>query len=478
MSTCPFHAHRLSDVPSAPAVVRVAGPTAVREPPVVRGLPWLGNALQMAKDPGRFFADCYRTHGPVFRISVLGTPYTVLAGAEAAAFVAGPEGKASLRSKEFWRGLVSEYGATRMLVGEDGDTHKALRDVVKRGYSRTALAGRHDWFVGLTDECIDRDWRPGRRVPVLASMESMVIHQLGMLLTGTAPHEYVEDIRTSVRYILNVLVTRQRPKIMLRMPEYRRSRARVLELGRKLISDWHARRGDEGRERNLVDDIMEAHLRDPELLPERDLVINLIGPFLAGLDTVANANAALVYTILKHPDVHARVQAEVDRLFAGGPIDEARLQDMPALQGAIMETMRLYPMAVALMRTATRDFVFANHRVRAGELVYVATCVPHFLPEYFDEPEKFDIDRYEKPRAEHMRPGAYSPFGRGAHACLGKHLALAQIALSVARLFHRLELELDSPDYTLRTKTAPSPGPARSFCVRVRGPRRVGAPRC
>lgn len=44
-----------------------------------------------------------------------------------------------------------------------------------------------------------------------------------------------------------------------------------------------------------------------------------------------------------------------------------------------------------------------------------------------------------------------------------------QTALSMARLFHRLDLELESPGYRLATKTAPMPGPAMSFKVRVKG---------
>ena len=55
---------------------------------------------------------------------------------------------------------------------------------------------------------------------------------------------------------------------------------------------------------------------------------------------------------------------------------------MPAIDGAIMEAMRMYPIAVAQMRTATRDFAFLGHQIREGELLYVATAVPHYMEEY------------------------------------------------------------------------------------------------
>jgi cytochrome P450 len=441
------------------------------EPPLVKGLPFLGNTLSMAKDPGRFFYECYRKYGPVFKLKVMGNTYTVIAGPEAANFMGTREGRDSLRSKEFWQGLVDEWGASRTLTGTDGETHQRLRAVLKHGYSKESLKGRYDELVEITDKVIARDWPVGRLVPVVQNMQHIVTEQLGVMLTGTSPREYVPDIRTTVRYILSILVTRQRPKFMLKDPRYRKAKKRVSQLGQRMIDQYEA--GKAGRDparRNLVDDIMETHVRDPVLIPRSDLILSLTGPFVAGLDTVANTVSAFIYAVLKHPGLLARVQADADALFAKNSIDEADVRNnLPNIDGAIMEAMRVYTIAVAQMRTATRNFGFLGYQIREGELMYVATAVPHHMEEYYPDPEKFDIDRYAKPRAEHLKPGVYSPFGRGTHTCLGKTLAEVQMALSMARLFYKLDLELESPDYILRTKVLPTPGPSMKFKVRVRG---------
>ena len=445
---------------------------ALKEPALVRGLPVVGNALQMAKDPGRFFYECYRKYGPVFRLKVMNNVYTVLAGAEAANFMGTREGRDSLRSKEFWQGLVDEWGAKRTLTGEDGETHQKLRAVMKHGYSKESLKGRYDEVIKITDTVIERDWPVGELVPVVQNMQYIVTEQLGAMLTGTSPREYVADIRTTILYILNVLVTRQRPKFMLKDPRYKHAKERVAELGRRMIAEYNA--GKDARDptrRNLVDDVMEAHARDPDLIPASDLILSLTGPFVAGLDTVANTVGAFIYAVLKHPEVLERVRNEADALFAQGSIDEADLRRVPAIDGAIMEVMRMYPIAVAQMRTATRDFAFLGHQIREGELLYVATAVPHYMEEFYPNPQKFDIDRYARPRAEHLKPGVYSPYGRGTHTCLGKTLAEVQMSLSMARLFYLLDLELESPEYVLKTKVLPTPGPSMKFKVRVKGRR-------
>ena len=443
----------------------------LRETPRVPGLPYLGNILGMAKGPAQFFVECYRKYGPVFEIVILGNRYKVLAGIEAANFMGGREGKDCLRSKEFWEGLTKEYGAKRLLGGEDGESHKELRDIMRHGYSKESIKGRYNELVKITDGAIERDWKPGQMVPVVEGMQYMVVDQLGTILTGAAPLEYVKDIRTTILYILNVLVTRQRPKILLQRPKYKKAKARVFELGNKMIADWFAKRGKKNPEdHNLIDDIMEAHVTRPEVMPASDLIVTVTGPYVAGLDTVANTTGAMVYGVLKHPEILARVQKEVDALFADGEISEEQLMSkLPATNGAIMEAMRLFPVAAAQIRIANKDFVFEGHQVREGEMLYMGTSVPHFMEEFYPHPEKWDIDRYEKPRAEHMKPGVYSPYGRGPHTCLGKSLAEVQMAISMARLFYRLDMELETPDYVLKTKTAPTPGPAMDFKVRVKG---------
>ena len=449
----------------------VAESVAHRETPVIPGLPLIGSLLGMAKDPAQFFLDCYRKYGSVARLSILGQKYVLISGIEAANFMGTREGRDCLRSKEFWEGLVSEYSATRILTGEDGESHKQLRDIMRHGYSKESIKGRYNELVTITDGALKRDWPVGKDVPVVEAMQYMVVDQLGTILTGAAPLEYVKDIRTTILYILNVLVTRQRPKILLKRPQYKKAKARVFELGEKMIADAKARFGKIAEEdRNLIDDVYAAHINTPEIMPASDLIVTMTGPYVAGLDTVANTTSAIVYTVLKHPGVKERVYAEVDALFAEGTVDEdGLLKRLPALNGAIMETMRLYPIAVAQMRTATKDFVFDGHQIKEGEMVYLGTSVPHFMDEYYPDAKKFDIDRYQKPRAEHLKAGAYSPYGRGPHTCLGKSLAEVQIALSMARVFHKLDLELESPGYELKTKTAPTPGPAMDFKVRVKG---------
>src|SRR5262249_47451495 len=179
-------------MPQTDSHVRRDGAAHVRGAPQVRGIPVVGNALAMARDPAKFFVQSYRTYGPVFRVQILNKAYTVLAGAEAANFMGTRAGREALRSKEFWQGLTDEWGATRTLIGEDGETHRKLRAVMRYGYSKEAVRGRYDQLINITDLAIERDWRVGTKVAVLQAMQYMITEQLGAMLSGTSPREYVK----------------------------------------------------------------------------------------------------------------------------------------------------------------------------------------------------------------------------------------------------------------------------------------------
>ncbi len=438
------------------------------DPKMVPGAPLVGNALDMAKDPGGFFVRMYQEHGPIFRIKILNRVHTVLAGPEANIFMSR-YGNEFLRSKEFWQGMVEEFGASKLLVAEDGESHKRLRKIMQGGFARSALNGRYQEVLDITDRVLDADWPDGAEIPVVRAMQGLVTEQLGQITANQSAGEYVDDIRTFIKRVLDVRITRQRPGFMMYLPDYKRAKGRFFQFGQEVLDNYQP---DPDHPTILLDDLLAASAEDPEFVPESDLVGVVLSPYVAGLDTVANTTASFVYAILKQPELLRQLQEELDRVFAQGtPTAQTLKQEMPVLYGSLMETLRLYPIAVAAMRAATRDFVFQGYRVYEGEALYMATAVSHFLPQFYPDPTAFDHTRYHAPRQEHKQPGAYAPFGLGAHTCLGAGMAEVLMMLGMGRLFHQLDLALDPPDYNLKLHVSPTPGPEMGFKVRVNGRR-------
>jgi cytochrome P450 len=129
--------------------------------------------------------------------------------------------------------------------------------------------------------------------------------------------------------------------------------------------------------------------------------------------------------------------------------------------------MRLNPIAPVLTRTVASPFEFGGYTLEAGEQVIVGTTVAHRLAQFYPEPDRFDIDRYRPGRQEHQRPGAFAPFGIGAHTCLGAGFAEVHLMALLAALLQAAQLALDPPHYRLRIDPAPTAHPDRGFRMRV-----------
>src|SRR3546814_8312250 len=114
------------------------------------------------------------------------------------------EGKESLRSKEAWEPLVKEFGASKMLTAVDGELHKQLRAVMKRGFSKESIKGRYQEVLDITRTALQRDWKPGKMVPVVEAMQHIVVEQLGMVLTGQTPRERTEEHTSELQSLMRI----------------------------------------------------------------------------------------------------------------------------------------------------------------------------------------------------------------------------------------------------------------------------------
>ena len=428
-------------------------------------LPVIGHMLQFRNTINGFLTEQYRNLGPVFEISLLGKKWLVLAGPEANRFLMR-EGKDCLHTDHVaWQGFAQQFGGTRALAGMDGAEHLRLRRAMREGYSRRQLLKDLSHAVDIVDSEM-RDWPENRPVSVFPSVQRMVVNQLGSLMSGSSPQEYIDDILTFIHALEMVYMARLYPRFMAHTPKVRRARRRVEELFERVLAA-HEPSMRVGETPNLSDTLMEMRRSSPDFISDKSLFVDSMGPFLAGADTSSAATSFMLYSLLKHPEVLERVREEADELFADGGPTTAGINDMPVTQRAIQETLRLHPIVPVMVRTVANSFEFAGYWIPAGTSVWVAMPVSHHLPELYPEPQRFDIDRFLPERREHAQPGAYAPFGFGPHSCLGQGAAHAQMALINATVLHRAEIALDPPGYRMKLDSIPVPTPDRSFRIRV-----------
>lgn len=103
-----------------------------------------------------------------------------------------------------------------------------------------------------------------------------------------------------------------------------------------------------------------------------------------------------------------------------------RATDIPAT--AVNEMVRIASPFTHLVRTATRDHELHGQQISEGDIVLMLFAAGNFDPRAFDEPRNFDLSR---------DPNPHVGFGRGPHACLGKHVAILEMQILWRELLTR-----------------------------------------
>jgi cytochrome P450/CRP-like cAMP-binding protein len=410
----------------------------------------------MMRDTTAFLVENYLRHGPIFRVRAAHRRFVVAAGPEAIEFFMRPPGAHHVGNRRAFKRLVATLNTPNLILGNDGQRHQYVRRLLRPVYSREML-DRHLPQLGETVESLVRELPVGQAISARSVLQRLVAEQLSRAIVGRSAAEAFDDLTCFVPTIIYATMGNL-PGLRLLHPRYRRAKAALWELARKILDERRGRPAEDEGERTIADIALTARV-DGQPFSADDLTMLVLGPYIAGLDTAANTAAFLLYELLRQPALLEQVVAEVDDAFGAGVPSAQGLRQMRALRGAFLETLRLHPVAPAIPRHAVEPFEFQGYRIEAGQEVLIATSVSHFLPRLYPDPERFDIERHYEPRREDIQPGAFAPFGVGPHLCLGNGQAEIVTMLAVAALLRCARLSLTPADYTLRTRMLPLPLP-------------------
>jgi cholest-4-en-3-one 26-monooxygenase len=138
-----------------------------------------------------------------------------------------------------------------------------------------------------------------------------------------------------------------------------------------------------------------------------------IATFAAGAgETTRAVLGHAIHELMRRPDQMEWLRAHAD--------------DIPST--AIDELMRVAAPVIQQVRTPTEDIELHGCHIKAGERIAPLLPAANFDPDAFADPRRMDLTR---------KPNPHLSFGRGAHLCIGKHIAELEIKVVLEELLRR-----------------------------------------
>jgi cytochrome P450 len=210
----------------------------------------------------------------------------------------------------------------------------------------------------------------------------------------------------------------------------------------KLVAQLLARRRAQGTEHfDFLAMLMSARDKDSGApMAERELIDEVMTLIVAGHETTASGLNWTWYLLSQHPQVTARLHAEID---ASAEIDSPSLAQMEALtyaQQVVNEALRLYPPGWLLSRRTIEPDVLGGYPVPANTNVLLPLYLLHRHPEFWQEPERFWPERFAPEHEAARSRFAYMPFAAGPRHCIGETLALYEMLMHLYLVARRYRL--------------------------------------
>jgi sterol 14-demethylase len=420
-------------------------------PPRVSGaLPFLGHLLELRRRPLDLLARARREAGEVAELRLARLPLVMLYGEEAQeAFFRAPDeqldqGAAYPFMKPiFGAGVVFDAPPERR---KEALRNQSLRDKQMRGHAEVIARETERMVEGFGDE---------GEIDLLEFFAELTIYTSSACLIGKPFREELTSEFARVYHDLEcgtdaiAFVNAHLP-----IPSFRkrdRARRRLVELVTEIMD---ARRRAGEKKGDLLDVLMHLKGADGGLRFSADEITGMfISMMFAGHHTTSGTAAWTLIELLRHPAHLARVTSELDTLYAdGSEVSYHALRDIPQLENAIKEALRLHPPLVLLLRKVVHDFHYKGFTIHAGKLVGTSPAVSNRLPECFPDPERFDPERYVEGREEdRLHPFGWIPFGAGRHRCVGAAFAMIQLKAVFSVLLPRFEFSLAQPSASYRS---------------------------
>ncbi|KAI5070436.1 hypothetical protein GOP47_0014779 [Adiantum capillus-veneris] len=438
-------------------------------PPVVPGVPVLGNLLQLGeKRPHKTFTTWAEKHGPI---------YTIKMGSETMVVISSPELAkeamitkfSSISTRKMTKALsILTAQKTMVAMSDYGAEHRMLKKLVV-----TNLLGqtpqkanrklRERAFYQLVDNIFDELKKQEGIINVREHVKRMLFpFALHQVLGRDPDFVFVEEwgrnvsrweifqslVMDPLEAVIEVdwrdffpalkwVPNKVEEKIWAVNSKRKAIVSALVSEQRKLLANGKA-----------PDCYLDILLTEATHLTETQLVMSAWEPIIESADTTLVTIEWAMYELAKHPMVQERLFEEIKDVARSRLVTEEDLPALKYLDAIVKETLRIYP-PVSLLppRHVDEDVKLGGFDVKKGWQILINVYGINHSKKIWVEPEVWNPERVLKDASLDLgvKDHRILPFGTGKRYCAGVTQAMYIVPMAIAYLVQHFKWAL-SPE--------------------------------
>jgi len=202
---------------------------------------------------------------------------------------------------------------------------------------------------------------------------------------------------------------------------------RIRDYCRKILTEhknkWNP--NEPSKNTNLLDQfLLLNHQKGEEVFTIEGMIEFFVSALAGGKDSTVAFTLMVFYHLTMNPDMKDRIELEIkENIDFTGPVTLEMVNKLEYFDAFCKEVLRYSPPVPGVFfREAMDDNYLGNIKIKKGTLVTVSLPMIHFNPHNYQDPEKFNPERWLD-KTKRADPFIYLPFSAGQRNCIGQHLA-------------------------------------------------------
>ncbi|MCO5231403.1 MAG: cytochrome P450 [Chitinophagales bacterium] len=192
---------------------------------------------------------------------------------------------------------------------------------------------------------------------------------------------------------------------------------------------------------NLVSLLIQAKDADTgEMMSHTKLIDELKTFYFAGHETTAFGLSWAMYELSQHPEIVQKIKDEAASVIINGKIGVEGLKKLTYTSAVVHEALRLHSPAYLISRESINNTEIQGVKINKGDTIAVSLLHLHRHPDLWKNPLQFQPERFLNTDNQALQ--YWHPFGIGPRICIGKHFALMEMTLAIAKIISNIDFQL------------------------------------